>query len=219
MHDYGANKKGLIGRDADATAEFTESWRLIAARYKSAPNVIFGLMNEPNKQSATEWLVGANAAIAAIRDTGANQLILVPGSYWDGAWRWTSTDNGKVMLGVQDPRQNYAFEVHQYFDSDGSGTSADVVPGSGAKRLEAFTSWARTNKKRGFLGEFGWARTDEAAREGEAALAYMGENRDVWLGWAYWSGGPWWGDYMYTSEPKDGQDRPQMKLLERYARP
>ncbi len=219
LHEYGANGKGLIGRDPGSVEEFADTWRKIARRYRNAPNVIFGLMNEPNKQTASEWLTGANAAIAAIRGEGAKQLILVPGSYWDGAYTWTSTDNGKVMLGVVDPADNYAYELHQYFDSNSSGTSPDVVPGSGASRLDVFTQWARANKKKGFLAEFGWGRTPEAAKEGEAALAHMKDNRDVWLGWTYWAGGPWWGEYAFTVEPKDGVDRPQMKLLEQYARP
>ena len=55
----------LIGRDPGSVEEFAETWAKIARRYRNQPNVIFGLMNEPNKQSAEEWLVGANQAIAA----------------------------------------------------------------------------------------------------------------------------------------------------------
>ena len=62
-------------------------------------------MNEPHEQSASAWLGSANAAIAAIRNAGAMQEILVPGSYWDGAWSWTTTDNATVIgTGVQEPR-------------------------------------------------------------------------------------------------------------------
>ena len=62
-------------------------------------------MNEPHDQSASAWLGSANAAIAAIRNAGAMQEILVPGSYWDGAGSWTTTDNATVIgTGVQDSR-------------------------------------------------------------------------------------------------------------------
>ena len=85
-------------------------------------------MNEPHVQSATEWLSSANAGIAAICGAGATQQILVPGSYWDGAWTWTTTDNAAVIgTGVQDPLHNFAFEVHQYLDFDGSGRIQGVV--------------------------------------------------------------------------------------------
>jgi hypothetical protein len=45
----------------------------------------------------------------------------------------------------------------------------------------------------------------------------MNDNNDVWLGWTWWAAGPWWGEYMFTVEPKNGQDRPQMAILEKYA--
>ncbi|HIB99683.1 TPA: glycoside hydrolase family 5 protein, partial [Candidatus Poribacteria bacterium] len=42
------------------------------------------------------------------------------------------------------------------------------------------------------------------------------DNTDVWLGWTYWAAGPWWGDYMFSIEPKIGEDRPQMVILEKH---
>lgn len=217
MHDYGyIFTKGMVGRDPGAVEEFAAAWRLIADRVKQEPNVIFGLMNEPNKQTAAEWLSGANAAIAAIRGAGAIQPILVPGSYWDGAHSWMSSDNGKVMLGVVDPADNYVFEVHQYLDGNSSGTHREVVAGAGSMRLAAFTNWARKNQKRAVLGEFGWADNPAAHKEGDALVAYMAANKDVWLGWTYWAGGPWWGEYMFSIEPNNGIDRPQMDILSKY---
>ena len=29
----------------------------------------------------------------------------------------------------------------------------------------------------------------------------------------YWAGGPWWGEYRLSIEPRNGIDRPQMKIL------
>jgi endoglucanase len=47
----------------------------------------------------------------------------------------------------------------------------------------------------------------------------MAENNDVWIGWTYWAGGAWWPKDYYTNiEPIDGQDRPQMSVLERFTR-
>ena len=118
--DYGRSvSEKLIGRDPGATEEFAAVWRTIAREVSRRPNVIFGLMNEPYKQTATEWLEGAHAAVNAIRDEGAYQLVLVPGSYWSSAWLWTTTDNKEVMLDFRDPAQNFAIEVHQYLNHDG----------------------------------------------------------------------------------------------------
>ena len=49
------------------------------------------------------------------------------------AWTWTTTDNAAVIgTGVQDPAHNFAFEVHQYLDADGSGTHPGVVSATSA---------------------------------------------------------------------------------------
>ncbi|MCW2284553.1 endoglucanase [Rhodoblastus acidophilus] len=217
FHQFGRTREGLIGRDAAATRSFVLAWASAAMALRDKPNVIFGLMNEPHEQTAAEWLGAANAAIAAIRKAGAKQLVLAPGSYWSGAHSWTVTDNAAVMKKLEDPADNFAYEVHQYLDGDSSGGSPNVTPGAGATRLAAFTEWARREKARGFLGEFGFSSSPQALAEARALVGYMARNRDVWLGWTYWAAGPWWGDYMFSIEPKDGRDKPQLNILLRYA--
>jgi endoglucanase len=219
IHQFGSMPAGLVGQNAAATTQFVAAWAELAKRLKGSPNVIFGLMNEPNQQTAAQWLTGVNAALAAIRQAGATQLALVPGSYWDGAWSWTNTDNATVMLGVQDPGNNYAIEVHQYLDQYSSGTTSSVVPGAGKTDLVAFTNWARQHKLKAFLGEFGFATDTASMTEGGNLLGYMANNTDVWRGWTYWAGGPWWGNYMFSAEPANGVDKPQMALLVKYAAP
>ncbi|MFO1151192.1 MAG: glycoside hydrolase family 5 protein [Alsobacter sp.] len=218
-HNYGAGFGSLIGSGATSNAAFADFWGKVASHYKSNDNVILGLMNEPNQQSASTWLDSANAAIAAIRDTGAKNEILVPGSYWDGAWTWTSSDNAKVIGGgIKDPANNFAFEVHQYMDSDGSGTHADVVSATaGVDRLKSITEWAKATGNRLFLGEFGVASDSTSMQALDGMLAYMKQNSDVWQGGTYWAGGAWWGDYMYSAEPQGSTDKAQLLALQKYA--
>lgn len=46
--------------------------------------------------------------------------------------------------------------MHQYLDSDGSGTSATCVSSTiGAERLADATTWLQQNNLKGFLGEMG----------------------------------------------------------------
>ncbi|MGC5340656.1 cellulase family glycosylhydrolase, partial [Escherichia coli] len=70
--------------------------------------------------SAT-WEVSAQAAIDAIRATGATNLILVPSTYWEHPVNFLS-NNATDMIKITDPANNWSYEVHQYLDSDGSGT-------------------------------------------------------------------------------------------------
>jgi endoglucanase len=228
-HDYGMRtingQEYKIGIDSQAPASsLADFWGRMAATFKGS-NVLYNIMNEPHYQSAHEWLPVSNAAIRAIRDAGATEKILVPGTYWTGAHSWISTDNDTVIgLGTVDPKNNYAFDVHQYLDSDSSGTSPTAVSTSiGVERLTKITAWARANNKDLFLGEFGAANNTTALTALDRMVDYMDDNADVWIGATYWAGGPWWGDYMFSIEPTDlatkginATDRPQMNILEKY---
>jgi endoglucanase len=92
-HNYGLiydNRTGqnrLIGADPEAINMFADFWGRMATVFKDYPNVIFGLMNEPHGMSSAQWYAGAVPAIKAIRAVGANQLILIPGTYWTNAER------------------------------------------------------------------------------------------------------------------------------------
>jgi endoglucanase len=213
-HNYGYGFGNLIGSTQTPNTAFADLWGKLAAHFKSNSNVIFGLMNEPHDQSASVWLGSANAAIAAIRNTGAAQEILVPGSYWDGAWTWVSSDNDTVVgAGVQDPAHNFAFEVHQYLDSDGSGNSGAISTTIGVERLTAITQWAEQTGSRLFLGEVGVTSDQTNLTALDNMLGYMQQHTGAWQGMTFWSGGPWWGNYQFSIEPQNGVDKPQMGIL------
>jgi hypothetical protein len=206
-------------------AHFADFWSKVAEHFKDNPNVIFGLCNEPNQHTPSQWLETANAAIAAIRSAGALQEILVPGTYWTGAWSWTTNfpedpdgSNADVIgTGVIDPANNFAFEVHQYLDADSSGTQPGAVSATiGVERLTAITEWAEATGSRLFLGEVGATNDQTSLAALKGMLAYMQEHSDVWQGVTAWSAGPWWGDYMFSLEPLNGVDKPQMAIFEQH---
>jgi endoglucanase len=226
-HNYARHNGDPVGSSAVPAAAFADFWRRLALAYRDQPGVWFGLVNEPYGIDAADWLPAANSAIAAIRSAGAGNLVLVPGTAWSGAhsWlaNWYGTPNGDVMDGILDPAGNFAIEVHQYLDSDSSGTHDSVAsPTIGSERLAAFTQWCRQRGLRAFLGEFACPRSDTGDpsdpyyagyRAVGDMLAYMEDNRDVWLGWTWWAAGPWWGEYMFALDPDSaGADRPQLAV-------
>jgi endoglucanase len=220
-HNYARFYGDVIGTEKLPVSVFENFWQKLSSHFKDNPYVIFGLMNEPHEMETELWLADANAAIRAIRATGATNLILVPGNAYTGAHSWNSnwygTPNGTAMIDIVDPLDNFAFEVHQYLDDNSSGTSESCVNTTiGSARLKNFTDWLRTHNKRGFLGEFGVSSNDKCLAALDDMLKYIDENFDVWLGWSYWAAGPWWGDYMFSIEPMNGQDRLQMAVLEKY---
>lgn len=223
-HSYGRHKGQLIGSATLTAAHFGDFWARLSNQFKNNPKVIFGLMNEPWGMPTEQWLRAANEGIRRIRGTGAGNLILVPGNAWSGAHSWNAnwygTPNGVVMKGLYDPSDNLAIEVHQYLDVDSSGTSPVCSsPDIGKRRLESFTAWLRENNRKAFLGEFAGANNEVCNQALRGMLDYMVANKDVWIGWTYWAGGPWWGDEMYTIEPYRGVERPQIELLKPYLSP
>lgn len=221
LHNYGAYRGGLIGSAAVPTSAFQDFWGRIAGRYKDSASVVFGLMNEPHDQSAADWAVIAQSAVDAIRATGAPQLILVPGTNWSGANNWTTrfgtVSNGEALLGLKDPGENFAFEMHQYFDTWSTGTTPSCVSATiGVERLEAATAWLRQNNRKGFLGEFG-ASTDPVCISALTnTLEYLTINADVWQGWTYWVGARWFGNYMFNIYPPNKATSPQLTAMDKF---
>jgi len=64
------------------------------------------------------------------------------------------------------------------------------------------------------LIEFGVGANDMGRQAIGDILTMMEKNWDVWIGFTWWSAGPWWGNYMFTIEPDKGVDRPQMSYLQ-----
>lgn len=157
------------------------------------------------------------AAINAIRAAGAkSQYIFVEGNSWSGAWTWpTVNDNMKALT---DPEDLIIYEMHQYLDSDGSGTSPTCVSSTiGRERVVEATQWLKENGKKAFLGEFAGGANSVCQSAVTGMLDYLQANNDVWLGAAWWSAGPWWGDYMYNFEPPSGTGYTYyMSLLKKY---
>lgn len=220
VHNYGKYNDQLIGSDAVPVSSFVDLWSQVAGEFATDSNVRFGLMNEPQQTDASDWLSISNAAIAAIRDAGATQQILVPGIGWTGAWSWVGGSNASVIGAtgaIIDPANNYALEVHQYLD-DTSGQHEWVVSENiGVERLSAITEWARENGVPLYLGEFGVADNPNALAALDKMVAYLQDNDDVWQSASYWVAGTSNPDYIYSVEPDlKILDVPQMDVLEKY---
>jgi endoglucanase len=219
-HNYARYRDKLIGSADVPNAAFGDFWARLASLYANDKDVVFGLMNEPNRIPIEQWLTAANTAAAAIRSqAGADNLILVPGTAWTGAHSWMEPidgePNGIAMARFQDPGKNFAFEVHQYLDDDFSGTKGNCSRGDdAAAALKAFTGWLRQGGFRGFLGEFGAPGKERCIDALKAMIDVTEENKDVWTGWTYWVAGDWWpATEALNIQPTREGDRPQLAAL------
>jgi len=217
IHNYGRYAKQPLGSVSVPAASLRDLWTRLAARYRDNDRVIFGLMNEPVKIGATAWAAAAQDALLGIRAAGARNLVLVPGAYWSGAHSWTRKgalpSNGEAMMGFRDPENNFAFDFHQYFDPNSSGTTGNcVAPAIAEKRLAVATDWLRQTGNRGFLSEFGVSRAPECATVLTAALQHLAANKQ-WLGWTIWASSAWFGDYQFNLYPLQASTPPQLAIL------
>jgi endoglucanase len=220
LHGFGSYRGQDVGSEAVPDSAFADMWRRLALHAHGRPGAVFGLMNEPHTMPPARWRVSAEAALRAIRATGARNLVLVSGANWDGAHSWTAGgagSNAAAMDGLIDRTGPVAFEFHQYFDSDASGTHTDCLsPQAAVAALEPATEWLEHGRQQGFLGEFGVTGSPACLATLDAVLGFLDRHRASWIGWTYWAAGPWWGDYMFSAEPTNGQDKPQVAVLERH---
>lgn len=215
-----------VGSTAVPNDVFADFWRRLSLEFKDNPKVMFGLVNEPNTMSTSQWRLGAQAAIDAIRLTGATNLITVPGNGWTGMHSWTSdwygTANGVEMLKITDSKNNFAFEVHQYLDTDFSGTYANgacVSATIGVDKAKPFVAWLRANNRKAILGEFGTPNNALCQTAVNNTLTYLKANEDVVIGWLWWNAirDNFWGNpYILDLSPKNGVDDPRMSWLAPY---
>ena len=134
---------------------------------------------------------------------------------------------------------NFAFDLHQYLDSDGSGTHTsiggkanpsdaanDPNPSElGRDRLTQVTDWLIANHRRGFLGETAVDNSmigNGVNQIGDETLTNMldymkdpsGNGSTPWLGFTWWGGGPWWGNNStFHIDPVNGADQADMNFL------
>ncbi|GAB7357671.1 hypothetical protein MBLNU459_g0162t1 [Dothideomycetes sp. NU459] len=207
-HNYGRYYSNII----TSTSDFEAFWKTVATEYKNNSLVIFDTNNEYHDMAGSLVAELNQAAINGIRAAGATtQYITVEGNAWTGAWTWTTatgTDgktNADTMGNLTDSADKLIYQMHQYLDSDGSGTSETCVDATiGSTRLAAATAWLRSNGKKGLIGEYAGAVNDVCESAVKDMLSYIDDNSDVWTGALWWAAGPWWGTYIFSVEPTAG---------------
>lgn len=184
-----ADPGSIVGESAVTIPMFADVWAKMAEVFRGNDKVVFEPTNEPHDQSTTVLVDTYNAVIAAIRSTGARNLILLDGNGYSTAASWvrpydTSVPNGVAMLNIVDPADHFAFSPHQYLDDQG-GKLETCVPGSGSRHLGEVTRWARANGRNLLLGEFGGGENATCHAEMARMIEFVEANRDVWFGWLY----------------------------------
>lgn len=190
-HDFNACEADV----AACKPRLTAFWRQVAERYKDAPDqVVFELLNEPNRRLDDVWNAWIPDLLAAVRATNPTRNIIV------GPTRWNNLERLPDLKLPQADRHLIA-TFHYYepfaFTHQGASWVQPVLPlgatwGSAADRarLEAdfdrVAAWARAERRPVLLGEFGaYEKGELASRVAYTqAVARAAEARG--FAWGYW---------------------------------
>ncbi len=157
--------------NADHSADF---WRSVASQFKPDPAVVFDLFNEPREVDWDCWqhgcvtefgwrAAGMQSLVDAVRSTGAQQPVLVPGlDFANDLSEWLARQ-------PQDPRHQIAAAFHLYDDNPCSHRAcwdAEVAPVA-ARVPVVTTELGETDCAHGFIDSFmNWADAN--------GLSYLG---------------------------------------------
>lgn len=127
-------------------ASFATFWGTVANLLKNYPNILFEFWNEPVGVVTADWFNATQQCINAVRNAGANQLILTQWGYGVAYYPgqplaysikpWVDTYASKLI----DPSGNIVISTHCYRTYDGFGRWSDGHRGYMVAELtEAFT--------------------------------------------------------------------------------
>jgi endoglucanase len=229
LHNYAKYRQYKLGdpipepEGSDLSATFINFWLAVAEEFPDPNQVAFGLMNEPANISLVTWAAIAKQTLTSLRSAEATNLVFVGGGRWSGVHDWFAGlqhSNATELNDLHDPLKRTIIEVHQYTDSDYSGTHTSAT-GTGCRaatdftaKFERITQWAKTHEQSLFLGEFGVPRSSECLQ----TLTHMLELMDnsTWHGWTYWAAGSWWGNYPLALSGANQALAPQWEPLKQF---
>jgi hypothetical protein len=118
-----------IGSDQLSIEQYADVWRRLSEAFSDVPGVkAYDLMNEPVNLEPVDgltppevWERASQAAVTAIRETGDDTLIMVPGYEWSHAFEFPAQHPDGW---IEDPADNFRYAAHQYWSYD-RGVSYD----------------------------------------------------------------------------------------------
>jgi endoglucanase len=227
----GACPDGTLITDANA---YVDVWTKLVTLMKNNPAIdmnyiLIDIVNEPVNVPNDDVFTIQTTVIKSLRSLGFKGYILVEGNSWTGLHSWTTyqwkssdqkttytnatlfTRDNFAKAGITD-LSNIVINVHQYFDSDYSGTKDQCLTdlttvGDNGFNLNAFTDYLQQNQLKAMVTEFG-AGTDQATCSVamRAFLNYLKDNAAHgknygFIGWTIWSTGHGWGSYNLRVTP------------------
>ncbi len=196
----------LYSDPAGNTARFVAIWDQIATHFKDAPDeVFFELQNEPHGALTTDvWNGIFPVALAAVRATNPDRMVIVGPGMWNSAWELDDLDL------PDDP--NLIGTFHKYAPFEFTHQGAEWVDGSNAwlgttwegrsqdtepilQTMDLAKVWSDKTGVPLLMGEFGsYEKADMASRVRFTEFA-RAEAEARGFAWSYWEFGAGFGLY------------------------
>ncbi len=152
-------------------------WRMTAHYFRNVPHVIFEIFNEPQAISARDWQSSATQIIQAIREQGADNLVIVGG-----------IDYGKDLSWVLESPiadQNIAYSSHIY--PSHSSTSWQTYFGEVSEKYPVImTEWGFMDRSTDASNAY---LVGNADNYGKPLLSYLYQHQIGWI--ACWYDDEW----------------------------
>lgn len=213
LSDHGFGKGPFIdpatGNGTDISVEqvpaIVEAFTRAFGKYIGKEWFVPSFVNEPHYNEV--WYDVARAFIAEMRKAGWTNTIVISRNGWAGLHS-LSEDNADQLATIvaTDPLEKIVIDMHQYVDSDSSGTHYDQVMGTKgttadlsmedarkwlANKLGPEVAMLRARGLTMLLGEWGIPNTKAGAVATEAFIEWLDANSDVIVMAAWWVMSTW----------------------------
>lgn len=229
---------GLGGPCPDGTLitdinAYKSIWGQLAKLMQNDPQIdknylLIDLMNEPVDVPDDKVFTIQATLIKMLQAQNFNGYLLVEGNSWSGlhswsTYQWQGSDGQTYSNATLFTRDNFnqqgitdlskvLINVHQYLDSDYSGTHDDCLQdltttGPNGFNLNAFVDYLTSNKLKAVVTEFGTGRNATSCRAPLTQfMQYLQDNSakdkdSGFAGWTIWATGHGWGDYNLRVQP------------------
>jgi len=211
LHNYARWNGDIVGQGGPTNAQFASIWTQLTEKFGTNDRLIYGLMNEPHDLTVSTWAESLQYVVTELRAAGSTNYLLLPGSNYTSAAAMP-TVAGPYLVNITDPlggTGKLLIDVHQYLDSDNSGTSATCVTNNVAT-LTTLVTWLKANGDRqAILSETGGGNTASCETDLGEELAYVESAYPNLVGFSIWAAGSFDTSYVLSVTPyANGTDQP-----------
>lgn len=224
LHNYGRRDGKIVGEASDLPAStLANFWSQMAKEFKDNPNVIFGVMNEPHDIKQDVWIQTLQTVVTAIRNGGAKNKIILSATNWSHLSTFADAYNAG-MSGIKNPdggSTDLVFDIHQYFDSDGSGTGT-VCQTSHVEELKAVVDLLKKNNRQAMITEFGSSNDPSCTSMMSQFIAAVNDSFPQILGYTIWAAGAFPQSYplvITVLQNNQWVDQQNFKAIQKYFTP